>query len=89
MVQPNVSRLDLDQTLRRFPDDSEAIRRLFLADPRFRGVCEDYRLATEALAGFLRRADALARPEIEDYRRVMAELESEIASLVQANRAAG
>lgn len=65
------------------------IRRLFLADPTFRSVCEDYRLAAEALTAFRRRPDAATRPEIEDYRRVMAELEAEIAALVHSSRGAG
>jgi hypothetical protein len=86
MVEPNVSRLDLEQALQRFPADAAVIRRLFLADPCFRSVCEDYRLASEALAGFRRRPDAETRPEIEEYCRVMAELEAEIAALVGSGR---
>jgi hypothetical protein len=89
MIVPHGSRLDLEQALQRFPGDSAAIRQLFLADPTFRGVCEDYRLAAEALAGFRDRPDAATRPEIADYCRVMAELEAEIAALVHSNREAG
>jgi hypothetical protein len=89
MSDRNVSRLDLEQALGRFPGDSVMIRRLFLADPGFRSLCEDYRLAAEALAGFRRRPDAAVRPEIGDYCRVMAELEAEIAALIQSKRKTG
>ena len=55
-----------------------ALRRLALTDPAFREICEEYALAQQSLARFEARSDAAERPEIGDYRTVIAELEGEI-----------
>jgi enoyl-[acyl-carrier protein] reductase I len=52
---------------------------LALSDRAFRSLCEDYALARASLTSFQARADARERPEIADYRTVIAELEGEIA----------
>ena len=44
----------------------------------FREICEEYAFAQRSLAGFEARLDAAERPEIGDYRAVIAELENEI-----------
>ena len=57
---------------------------LVLSDPPFRGICEEYALAQQSLARFEGRADAAERPEVGDYRRLIAELEAEIGGFLQA-----
>ena len=63
--------------------------RLALADPAFREICEEYALAQESLARFEARPDAAERPEIGDYRTVIAELEGEIDRISEGGRAEG
>jgi hypothetical protein len=72
--------------LHRFPLQAPAVRRLALRDPEFRALCEDYALATASLAGFEARRDACERPEIAEYRTVLAELEAEILRCVLTAR---
>jgi hypothetical protein len=68
----------LREAIERFPDKAPALRRLALRDQTFRSLCEDYGLAHASLAGFQARTDAADRPEIADYRALIAELETEI-----------
>lgn len=77
---------DLARVIEAFPKDASLIRRLFLADLSFRGACEDYRLACESLEAFVRRRRGVACPEIEDYRRVVHELQAEIREMIRASR---
>lgn len=62
----------------KFPEDAERLQRLSAADARFRELCEEYGLARESLAVFEAMPDAADRPEVPDYRAVIAELEGEI-----------
>ena len=57
--------------------------------PGFREICEEYALAQESLARFEARPDAAERPEIGDYRTVIAELESEIDRFLREAEAEG
>ena len=74
----DIAQTGLAQAVARFPEAAAALRRLALTDPEFREICEEYALAQQSLAGFEARLDAAERPEIGDYRTVIAELESEI-----------
>lgn len=85
MTDTHASRTDLKHVLERFPEDTLRIRRLFLADATFRSVCEDYGLARDSLARFESFPDAAQRPEVDDYRTVIAELEAEITALLRAS----
>jgi hypothetical protein len=75
-------RPELARILARFPQLRRLIRRRYLADQAFRGACEDYRLACEGLATFEGLATAAPRSEVEDYRRLVRELEAEILAMV-------
>jgi hypothetical protein len=68
----------LARAVARFPEAAAALRRLALTDPEFREICEEYALAEQSLAAFEARPDAAERPEIGEYRTVIAELENEI-----------
>ena len=78
MADADIAQTGLAQAVARFPEAAAALRRLALADPAFREICEEYALAQQSLARFEARPDAAERPEIGDYRTVIAELESEI-----------
>ena len=83
MAEDDIAQTGLDRAVARFPEAVAALRRLALTDPRFRELCEGYALAQQSLAGFEARSDAAERPEIGDYRTVIAELEGEIARFLR------
>jgi len=64
----------------RFPGQAARIARLIARDEGFQALCTDYAMARAALEIFSRRALSEPRPEVLDYRRLVGELEREIAS---------
>lgn len=68
----------IDHAILRFPAQGEAIRLAYLQDERFRAICEDLDLALTSLRRFEARPDADLRPEIDEYRTVLRELEEEM-----------
>jgi hypothetical protein len=78
MADTDIAQTGLARAVARFPEAAAALCRLALTDPAFREICEEYGLAQRSLAGFEARPDAAERPEIDDYRTVIAELEIEI-----------
>jgi len=78
MAGVSIAHTGLARAIARFPESAATLRRLALTDPGFLEICEEYGLARESLSGFEARPDAAERPEIGDYRAVIAELESEI-----------
>ena len=89
MADADIARTGLDQAVARFPEAAAALRGLALTDPVFREVCEEYALAQQSLARFEARPDAAERPEIGDFRTVIAELESEIDRILREARRGG
>ena len=83
MADADMARTGLAQAVARFPEAAAALRGLALVDPAFREICEEYALARASLAGFEARLDAAERPEVGDYRTVIAELEGEIARMLK------
>ncbi|HWK63374.1 MAG TPA: hypothetical protein VNS34_00425 [Rhizobiaceae bacterium] len=80
------ARLDLKQIIERFPGKGSLIRRLALKDEAFRTICEEYTLARASLSWFEARPDASERPEIPDYKSVIAALEDEIQEFLKNAR---
>lgn len=76
-------KFNLELVIESFTGKGPLIRRLCLADQTFRGLCEDYGLARLCLARF-EKLDATHSQEIEDYRSVIAALEAEIATRLDA-----
>jgi hypothetical protein len=74
----------VDQVVERFPEQMEMVRRLYLSDEQFRSICEDFSLSVDSLRRFERRPDAHLRPEVDDYRTLLRELEDEIRSYLAA-----
>jgi len=89
MADADIARTGLDQAVARFPEAAATLRGLALTDPEFREVCEEYALAQQSLARFEARPDAAERPEIGDFRTVIAELESEIDRFLREARRGG
>jgi hypothetical protein len=89
MMAGHVHPSEIAAVIVRFPADAEKVRRLAADSEEFREVCEHLALARRTLAAFEERADAQIRPEILDYRRVIAELEREIARLIDAANSGG
>ena len=83
MADAEIMRTWLARAVARFPDAEARLRTLALGDPVFREVCEEYELAQQSLARFEALPDAPERPEIADYRTVIAELEGEIARFLE------
>ena len=69
--------------LDRFPERAAVLRLLLRSDLRFRSICEDYALACAGLAAFEARPDATSRPEVAEYRLLLAELETEITNTLR------
>ena len=89
MAKADIAQTGLAQAAARFPAAVARLRRLALADPGFRALCEEYGLARQSLARFEALPDAAARPEVTDYRSVIAELEGEIDRSLRVARPGG
>ena len=83
MADADIAQTGLARAVARFPEAAATLRRLALTDPGFREICEEYVLAERSLAGFEARLDAAERPEISEYRTVIAELETEIDRILK------
>ena len=77
------SPVDTSRLLERFPEDAALIIRMLLEDEAFRGVCEDYTLARVTLARLKGTHRTQESPELVEYRRLVADLEREIAGLLR------
>ena len=61
----------------RAAEAATGLRRPALSDAVFREICEEYALAQESLAAFEARHDVAERPEVGDYRTIIAAIEGE------------
>ncbi len=68
---------NLAPVIRRFAAHEFVVRRLFAFDPEFRSLCEDFEIASRALVQW-HADDAKAA----DYRRLIREIEDEIAEFI-------
>jgi hypothetical protein len=85
-MDADAGRSGLTMAIHRFPDRAELLRHLIVRDHTIRSICEDYALALATLAAFEARTDAASRPEIGEYRTVVAELENELATVLAAQQ---
>jgi hypothetical protein len=73
----------IDLLVSRFPRHELAIRRLYVRDPEFRAVCDDYGEVQRALAHW--QANDHAVPgRVAEYRRMLEELETEAQAMLEA-----
>lgn len=84
MAEESAVRSGLDWILDRFPAKETLARRLFLTVPAFHSACDDYRLARRGLASFEKLSSSAPRPEVEEYRVLVHELEAELLAMFAA-----
>ena len=72
----------LDVVARALPAAGEPLRRRFWRDREFRGICEDYRDALEAVTRFAGADPARA----QEYQEIAAELLAEVRKALEAGR---
>jgi len=78
MSSAEAERANLAGLSRRFPRHAANLRRLAAADETFAGLCADYELALASVARLTPQPGQPSRPEIAEYRVIIAELEAEI-----------
>ncbi|WP_134680439.1 hypothetical protein [Paracoccus ravus] len=74
----------VDLVVERFPQCADEVRRLYLRDADFRAICEDLALCLDSLHHFEARPDAPLRPEVDDFRNLVTELEAELSRHIAA-----
>jgi hypothetical protein len=74
----------IGRILGRFSELKSEIQETALRDARFRGLCEDYEAATQALEFWIRSSDPRRVKMIDEYRELSADLEAEIFALVRS-----
>jgi hypothetical protein len=67
-----------------FPARKHELLRLSLSDPVFRDLSEDLSDAHESLAHFLSLSGTEERPEVAEYRAIIADLEAEVRQYVSS-----
>lgn len=74
----------IEALVRRFPDRANRIRRLHAADAKFGAICEDYADALRALHHW-QTADQASQKRVEEYSRLVKELEDEALGALDAD----
>ena len=69
---------------KRFPEKSDTIALLLVADPKFREICIDYDTCVKALHYWTHSKEREASARIDEYRILVQELEVEIAEVLEA-----
>ena len=67
----------------RFPAQAAALRRLYMREPRFRTICDEYTLATRAYKHWNAGDPSRGGKRQSDYHEIMQELEIEIQELLK------
>jgi hypothetical protein len=65
-----------------FPGRTDKVLRLSLHDPAFRSLCEDLADAHDSLARMAAVPGPTERPEVAEYRAIIAELEGEVRDYI-------
>jgi hypothetical protein len=73
-----------DLLVSRFPRHEFAIRRLYVRDPEFRAVCDDYDQVRRALEHW-QASDRGVPGRVAEYRRMLEELEAEALTFLNAS----
>jgi hypothetical protein len=76
----------ITRILDRFAELKTEIQEAALRDARFRGLCEDYEAAAEALEFWTNSTDARRPKMISEYRELLGDLEAEIFTLIRGGR---
>ena len=74
----------LNSVIACFPQKEALVRELFLTDPTFQSICEDYRLALDGLERFDRIAAVEPSARAVEYQALVRELEAELQRAMDA-----
>ena len=75
----------INRILDRFAELKSEIQEAALRDARFRGLCEDYEAAADALEFWTSSTDPRRPKMMSEYRQLLADLETEIFALVRSS----
>ncbi len=75
-----------DLLVSRFPRQEFTIRRLYVRDPEFRAVCDDYGEVRRVLEHW-QAAGRMVPGRVAEYRRMLEELEAEALTFLHAGEA--
>jgi uncharacterized protein YozE (UPF0346 family) len=64
--------------MQRYPAQKDALRRMYLSNPSFQTLCEDYEKCSQALEHWTRSGHGLAPKRSSDYQELLQGLEREI-----------
>ena len=76
-------RFDLALVLVRFPEKADQVRQLASDDEEFHELCEHYSMARAALDRFQCQSTDGQRPEVAEYKLLIADLEREIQEFIE------
>jgi hypothetical protein len=74
----------LGRVLAMFPGRTQDILLLSLRDPAFRGLCEDLEDAQASLTRLANLPGQGERPEVAEYRTIIAELQEEVRVYIES-----
>jgi hypothetical protein len=74
----------IDLLVSRLPRHELAVRRLYVRDPEFRAVCDDYGEVQRALE-YWQASDQAVPGRVAEYRRMLKELEAEVLTFLNAS----
>lgn len=70
--------------MQRFPAQKDALRQMYLSNPSFQTLCEDYQKCMRAMDHWTRSGHALAPERSRDYQDLLQGLENEIEEFIGA-----
>jgi hypothetical protein len=73
----------IDVLVKQFPRHEFAMRRLYVRDPEFRTICDDYGAVRRALEHW-QATDRTAPRRVAEYRQMLEELEAEALAMLKA-----
>lgn len=73
---------EIDLIVERFPSFAEAVRREYLADQTFRGVCNDFVRCLEAKERWQTSTAPEAAARVAEYGQLARDLERELSALL-------
>ena len=68
--------------MQRYPSLKDALRRMYLRNPSFQTLCEDYEKCTQALEHWSRSDHASASKRFRDYEELLQGLEREVEEFI-------
>lgn len=80
---------DLQIVINRFPEHADSLKKHFLRNTKFRGICEDYRRCLRALVYWTEVKGKESERPREDYAILLTELDNEIIEFLEEQSSKG